>query len=312
MILLNRTLLGLTLIAILVLGFTGQGLAAYGQDQGRRQAQAAERFIEVAERAQALIIQLRDTANARGVDVSKVNVAITDGESLLVEAKDRLAANDPNGAVNKARDGMKMFVRAIKAFGNNLEEDGDGLNKADKRSQRVVRAVERSKVRIDRLEVILEKMVNMPPNLRADVRKHLDGADRALERALDAINSDPQNVRLAARSLAEANNEMKDAFKSLREVAAWKNAQRLDRFVTNMEKRIDTLQKRLDLFADRGIDVDEVNVKLARIKGLLESAEEKAKNGDMNGAIQDLRKVHRSLKQVQQEIRNLIAQTTRY
>ncbi len=309
--LVNRMLLGLTLIAILVIGVTGQNLAAYGQDQGRRQVQAAERFIEVAERAQALIIQFRDTANAKGVDVSKVNVAITDGESLLEEAKERLAVDDPNGAVKKARDAMKKFVRAIKAFGDNLEEDGDGLNRTDKRSQRVLRAVDRSKARIDRLDLILEKMVNMPPNLRADVRQHLEAAEGALDKAIVAINSDPQNVRLAASSLADANNEMKDAFKSLREVAAWKNAQRLDRFVTNMEKRIETLQKRLDLFADRGIDVDEVNVKLTRIKALLESSQEKAKNGDMNGAIQDLRNVQRSLKQVQQEIRTLIAQNGR-
>ncbi|MEK0326633.1 MAG: hypothetical protein QQN63_13125, partial [Nitrosopumilus sp.] len=81
--LVNRMLVGLTLIAILVIGVTGQSLAAYGQDQGRRQTEAVERFIEVAERAQDLIIQFRDTAEAKGVDVSKVNVAISDGESLL-------------------------------------------------------------------------------------------------------------------------------------------------------------------------------------------------------------------------------------
>ena len=309
--LVNRMLLGLTLIAILVIGVTGQSLAAYGQDQGRRQTEAAERFIEVAERARDLIIQFRDTADAKGIDVSKVNVAIIEGESLLADAKERLAADDPNGAVKNARDAMRKFVRAIKAFGNNLGEDGDGLSRADKSSQRLLRAVDRSKARIDRLESILETMVNMPPNLRADVRKHLDAAETALEGALAAINSDPPNLRLAARSLSEANNEMKDAFKSLREVAAWKNAQRLDRFVANMEKRIETLQKRLDIFADRGVDVDEVNVKLTLIKALLESAEEKAKNGDMKGAIQDLRNVHRSFKQVQLEIRNLIAQNGR-
>lgn len=310
--LVNRMLVGLTLIAILVIGVTGQSLAAYGQDQGRRQTEAVERFIEVAERAQDLIIQFRDTAEAKGVDVSKVNVAISDGESLLAEAKEQLAANDPNGAVKTARDAMRKFVRAIKAFGNNLEEDGNGLSRDDQRSQRVLRAVDRSKARIDRLDAILEKNVNLPPNLRADVREHLDAADRALEGALAAINSDPQNLQLAARSLAEANNEMKEAFKSLREVAVWKNAQRLDRFVANMEKRIETLQKRLDIFADRGIDVDEVDVKLTMIKALLESSEEKAKNGDMKGAIQDLRNVQRSFKQIQQEIRNLIAQNGRY
>ena len=310
--LVNRMLVGLTLIAILVIGVTGQSLAAYGQDQGRRQTEAVERFIEVAERAQDLIIQFRDTAEAKGVDVSKVNVAISDGESLLAEAKEQLAANDPNGAVKTARDAMRKFVRAIKAFGNNLEEDGNGLSRDDQRSQRVLRAVDRSKARIDRLDAILEKNVNLPPNLRADVREHLDAAERALEGALAAINSDPQNLQLAARSLAEANNEMKEAFKSLREVAVWKNAQRLDRFVANMEKRIETLQKRLDIFADRGIDVDEVDVKLTMIKALLESSEEKAKNGDMKGAIQDLRNVQRSFKQIQQEIRNLIAQNGRY
>lgn len=310
--LVNRMLLGLTLIAILVIGVTGQSLAAYGQDQGRRQTEAVERFIEVAERAHDLIIQFRDTAEAKGVDVSKVNVAISDGESLLAEAKEQLAANDPNGAVKTARDAMRKFVRAIKAFGNNLEEDGNGLSRDDQRSQGVLRAVDRSKARIDRLDAILEKNVNLPPNLRADVREHLDAAERALEGALAAINSDPQNLQLAARSLAEANNEMKEAFKSLREVAVWKNAQRLDRFVANMEKRIETLQKRLDIFADRGIDVDEVDVKLTMIKALLESSEEKAKNGDMKGAIQDLRNVQRSFKQIQQEIRNLIAQNGRY
>ena len=310
--LVNRMLVGLTLIAILVIGVTGQSLAAYGQDQGRRQTEAVERFIEVAERAQDLIIQFRDTAEAKGVDVSKVNVAISDGESLLAEAKEQLAVNDPNGAVKTARDAMRKFVRAIKAFGNNLEEDGNGLSRDDQRSQRVLRAVDRSKARIDRLDAILEKNVNLPPNLRADVREHLDAAERALEGALAAINSDPQNLQLAARSLAEANNEMKEAFKSLREVAVWKNAQRLDRFVANMEKRIETLQKRLDIFADRGIDVDEVDVKLTMIKALLESSEEKAKNGDMKGAIQDLRNVQRSFKQIQQEIRNLIAQNGRY
>ncbi len=307
----NRMLIGLTLIAILVIGLTGPSLAAYGQDQGRRQTEAAERFIEVAERAQGLIIQFRDTADAKGVDVSKVNEAIIDGESLLAEAKERLAADDPNDAVKKARDAMRKFVRAIKAFGNNLEEGGDGLSRADKSSQRLLRAVDRSKVRIDRLESILEKMVNLPPNLRADVREHLDAAENSLEEALAAINSDPPNLRLAARSLSEANNEMKDAFKSLREVAAWKNAQRLERFVTNMEKRIETLQKRLEIFADRGIDVDDVNVKLTRIEALLESSDEKAKNGDMNGSIQELRNVQRSFKQVQQDIRNLIAQNGR-
>jgi len=170
----------------------------------------------------------------------------------------------------------------------------------------------RFRLRIDRLETILDNLKNAPPNLQADVRKHLEGADRALDRALEAINSDPQNTRLAASSLAEAKNEMKDAFRSLREVAAWKNDQRLDRFVTNLETRIETLLKRLDLFADRGIDVDEVKAKLTRIKGLLESSEEKAENGDMKGAIEDLRKVQRSLKQVQQEIRNLIGQNGRY
>jgi hypothetical protein len=94
----------------------------------------------------------------------------------------------------------------------------------------------------------------------------------------------------------ELNEILRETKKGLKERAMVQAFHRIRATVAHLEERLRKAE-------EEGVDVAVYLAQLAEVNRLLDSAEEKAKNGDIKGAKEDLRAAHKALKEILKDLK---------
>ncbi|MEM2339685.1 MAG: hypothetical protein QXW83_05745, partial [Nitrososphaerales archaeon] len=145
----------------------------------------AEKFIEIAQHAYEITINFRDLVKERGIDTTKANEIIGEGEALLKEAKDYLEKGEYNLAFEKARSAQERFRNAIKTLTTPLKEDEEEKGKG------ILEAIERIEERIERINDVIANIKETQENKKYIdwVKGNLTEAQKNLNEAREAIKN---------------------------------------------------------------------------------------------------------------------------
>ncbi len=252
----------------------------------------AEKFIEIAQHAYEITINFRDLVKERGIDTTKANEIIGEGEALLKEAKDYLEKGEYNLAFEKARSAQERFRNAIKTLTTPLKEDEEEKGKG------ILEAIERIEERIERINDVIANIKETQENKKYIdwVKGNLTEAQKNLNEAREAIKN--KNVSTAAQLLGKANKDIEEALRALRLIEDWIVSWRIESFFKGIEKLLDNIRNLIERLAKEKVDVSELMKMLDNAKGLIESAKSKLLSGDKKGALNDIKEAREILQDI--------------
>ncbi len=291
-----NVIVSVVLAAALLGALSAPRLGVYGAEQDKSRAEV---FVEIAKKALETTLSLRDLAQSKGLDITRMNALIARGEALLKEAEGQLANNEFQKASEKAREAMKAFSDAIRSLGKAFDKEEE----EQERGQGILEAISRARDRIEKIRASLPETEGASQKLVEAVNKVkglLSEAEKLLGEAEAVIQSSPSNASEAAKKMAEANRKLAEAHRALEEALKHGDKKRLDHFTKGIEKELEKVKK---LVEQRGEgNTEALKAKLAQIETLIEEAEKKAEAGDMKGAMQDIKEARDLLHSVVKDL----------
>ncbi|MCS7116147.1 MAG: matrixin family metalloprotease [Nitrososphaerota archaeon] len=259
----------------------------------------AEKFIEIAQHAYEIAIEFRERARSRGIDVTKADKMISEGEALLKEAKYYLEKGEYSKSFERANRAQERFREAIKSLNITPKE---GREVEEERGRGILVAIERIEERIKRIKDVIAYIKETSENQRYIewVKGNLTEAENNLKDARAALEK--RNVTRAAHLLGEANRNIEEAFRALRLISDWTIGWRIKNFFKGIEKLLDDVEKSIERLAKSGVKVDDLMKRLEEARKLIESAKDKLLVGDKKGALDDVKKAHDILKDILKDI----------
>ncbi len=175
-----------------------------------------------------------------------------------------------------------------------LEAVDEALDAAEERTEKAEeRGVDTNEVQTKIDEIKLK---------RADLKTKIDAAVASCgETALRACDT------AEAQEYKDLRQEIKDDFKSLREIAKTTGRKnRVSKGVDAAKKVLEKAQYRVTKAEERDIDVTTINAKLTEVETTLNSAQDKIDSGDYEGATEDLKAARTAFLSAMKDLREQV------
>ena len=257
-----------------------------------------QKYIEITEQIKARAESLRDQARDRGVDVTAANKLISEGSSLLDEAKTLLQKADYASAFKKAREAQAKFRDATTVL--NGAEDKSG----EEKRKDISTAIDRAADRIQRIQDVIAGITSTAENQNFidSVRQNLGEAEKNLAEAKAAVETKSDDPSKASKSLAEANKNIEEAFKGLKLIGDWTVNWRCDAFLRGIKNTIDKVRDELDKAEKKGSKVDDLREQLTTAEESIQEAKAKLLAGDKKAALAEIAKARDILQDITKEL----------
>jgi len=259
---------------------------------------ATQKYIEITEQIKARTEGLRDQAKDGGADVTAANKLISEGASLLDEAKSLLQKADYASSFQKAREAQAKFRDATAVL--NGAEDKSGEEKRKDISTAIDRAA-------DRIQEIQDVIAGITPtaenqNYINSVRQNLGEAEKNLVEAKAAVEAKSADTSEASKSLAEANKNIEEALKSLRQIGDWTLGWRSEAFLQGIKNTVDKVKDDLDKAEKKGSKTDDLRAQLTTAEKSIQEAKAKLLAGDKKAALAEIAKARDLLQDITKEL----------
>ncbi|MGQ9543840.1 MAG: hypothetical protein ACUVTM_07145 [Candidatus Bathyarchaeia archaeon] len=254
--------------------------------EGRNQLQTKARiFIEIAEKAKSIAVELIERARASGEDTASREALVNEGDTLLSKAKEAYGKEEYDSAAADARLAQSKYRDALKGLGPLMEGNV---------KERLTEAIQRARARIIRVREAISSSTEVREALREEALKKLDQTEQMLSEAESILRSGVQNVSEAARKLAQAEKTLSEAFTILRKVSQGPNKHRVEVHLRKLEQEILRLKVGVERLERRGVKAEllsELRNLLEMAEDLVRSAKVKVDSGDLAGALADMKEV---------------------
>jgi len=257
----------------------------------------AKVFIQVAEKAMEIAVELIERAKADGKEVSPAVHLVDEGSNLLARAKAAYDRGDYDSAAAEAKLAQERFRDALRALG----PERPSIDEREA-TARLLEAIKRARERIQGVRDALTSSAEIGGNLREQISSKLSQAERLLDDAESILKTNAKNASEAARRLAQAEKLISEAYVMLKHASHEPNKHRIDAFLKNLERDISKLIDELTKLKKRGVKVDDLIDLLNRADSLVRSARDKATGDDLDGALTDIQQARDITQQVRREI----------
>ncbi|MFA5363872.1 MAG: hypothetical protein WC325_01660 [Candidatus Bathyarchaeia archaeon] len=276
----------------------------------RTDSDRAERFVEIADRAQDQVenliglvsLNLTLIEDAGFLDDFNANVTLfTQGQENVTNAYECLALEDYDGAIANATAALETFREVLSSIHYIMQESG--LARGDIiECQGLLVAMNRA---LDRIDNLRDLLIQTDDPLSEDVIEALSLLDEA-ETYLD-IDTAKQwlldgMVTETAHNLTVANSLISDAHQIVKDIAKDLNLRRINNFVGQMSRVRERFRERTQYAGGEGIDVDAVLQQLGyenmtQFESALQNMTQNAFDaGNIKDVIQGLRQVSRTIR----------------
>ncbi|MBS7628554.1 hypothetical protein KEJ23_01015 [Candidatus Bathyarchaeota archaeon] len=284
-------------IIVLVLTVCVSPILGLQENQDRTRARI---FMEVAEKARSIAVELIDRARASGEDMAVRVRLIDEGNELLSKTREAYDKGEYDKAAADARLAQFKYREAMRGLGP-ISPLVDGNIRV-----RLIEAIQRARTRIARVRDALRESMGVSEALRGEISGKLDEAERILNEAESAIRSSVESASEAARKLAQAERTLSEAFTLLKKAPQEPNRRRVEASLRRLEQEILRLRTWVERLERRGVRVE----RLGEIQNLLEKAENlvhgaklKVDGGDLAGALADMMEAEATIKRTLNLIR---------
>jgi len=257
----------------------------------------AKVFIEMAEKGREIALELIERAKAAGKEVSMVVGLVQEGNSLLDKARAAYEEGDYDSAAADAKSAQEKFREALKALGPETPSIEEQEAKV-----RLLEAVDRAGERVRRVREALSSSTEVNGSLRGQIDAKLNQAEGSLSEAESILKTNVKNASEAARTLAQAEKLISEAFVMLKHASHVPNMHRIQAFLKNLEQEISRLRGELEKLEKRGVNIDDLKGLLGEAESQVNSARGKASNGDLSGVLSDIQQAREIIQQVRREI----------
>jgi len=257
----------------------------------------AKMFIQVAEKAREIALELIEREKAAGKDVSLAAGLVEEGSNLLNTAKAAYERGDYDSAAADAKSAQEKFREALKA----LSPETPSIEEQEAKP-RLLEAIERAGERIRRIREALSSSTEISESLRGQIDSKLSQAEGLLSEAESILKTNVKSASEAAQRMAQAEKLISETFVALKQASHEPNMHRIEAFLNNLEREISKLGGEVEKLAKRGVSVDDLKVLLSNAGSLVESARGKASSGDLSGALSDIQQAREIMRQVRGEI----------
>ncbi|MBM3896983.1 MAG: hypothetical protein FJ358_00405 [Thaumarchaeota archaeon] len=285
----RNKIFGAGLIAILLcLGVIPVLQANAQQDKTR-----AEQFVQIAERSRVHAVSIRDMAASKGVSTSKMDALIAEADSLLKEAKTFLADGRLADALARATAAMRKYTEAIKSLGETLKPHAQEVERQK------VEVEKREADRIERIRVAVKAVPNAPQSIVKEVNERLVEAEGAMKKEPAKMpEADKQQARQVNPKTAEALN-------SVKKLENWQMQQRINGYLRGLDPQIKKISDDIETAARRGVNVESVRKHFTELQQLVEGVKKKVADGDIDGALKDIKTIQELLNSIKRELVNV-------
>lgn len=284
----SRRVVAFLVFTILMLTFVSP-IAAQGDEA------KAKVFIQIAEKAREVALQLIERAKAAGEDVSAATLMFDQGSTFLNRAREAYQDKQYDAALANARLSQEEFRDAMKSLRS--EPLSLELNKT-----RLLEAIGRARERIKKVNDAMSNSTEIDTGLKEQISGKLKQSEVLLNEAESILGTGVKNASEAAHKLAQAEKLISEAFVLLRQASHKPKIQRAEATLKALEREISRLEADLDRLEKRGVKVDGLRERLADARNLVQSAEEKASHGNVSGALADIQQAREITQQVRKEI----------
>ena len=281
----RNKILGAGLIALLLCLWVIPVLQVSAQQDKTR----AEQFVQIADRSRVHAVSIRDMVASKGVSTSKMDALIAEADSLLKEAKTFLADNKLSDALVKAAASMRKYTEAIKSLGETLKPHAQEIEKQK------VEVAKREADRIERIRVAVKAVPNAPQAIIKEVNERLVEAEGVMK-------NEPAKRPEADKQQARQNPKTAEALNSVKKLENFTMQQRINGYLRGLDPQIKKVASDIETIAKRGVNVDSPQKKFRELQQLVESVKKKVADGDINGALADIRTIHDLLNSIKKEI----------
>ncbi|MBI2127330.1 MAG: hypothetical protein HYU02_08500, partial [Thaumarchaeota archaeon] len=226
---------------------------------------------------------------------------IARGSNLLDDAKKLLTNNMTGRAMLRTRQAMEAFGRVDIAIANAFIH----LETVQQMVERLPKVIVKTEEQIQKLRDTV-KNSNLSQPVKDQIYAHLDAAQEHVDVAKGDLASNPPKVRVATHELREAYREIETAIKIMRENGAGKHGRNVEAIINAVEREIRSTSELLERAAKNGVDITKPQEKLDDAKEHVEEAKGKLGAGDRDGALEDAKKAHVSVKESHKELREAI------
>jgi len=284
----TRKVVTLLIFTILALAFVIP-VAAQGDEA------KAKVFIQIAEKAREVALELIERAEADGEDVSTATLLFDQGSTFLDRAGQAYQDKQYDVALANARLAQEELRDAMKSLRSepvSLELD----------KTRLLEAIGRTRERGKKVNDALSDSTEIDAGLREQISGKLKQAEVLLNEAEAILGTEMRNASEAAHKLAQAEKLISEAFVLLRQASHKANRRQIEAFLKSLEREISRLEEDLDRLEKRGVKVNSMRERLTNARNLLRSAQEKASGDDLSGALAEIQQIREIIQQVRKEI----------
>lgn len=264
--------------------------------------QTAENFIQIADRAQAITSQVRLLAQSQGLDTEQVAALIQQGTNLLNDARTSNSQGNYQLALAKAREAQAAFRDALELLNVSSLTGASGADEA----AGILVAAERAKLRIAELRRVIETYQNLvPANQQSAVNvewanANLTTAESSLTNVENLLKASSPDVSSAAQALSQAEKGIGLALKAMHHPRA--STWRIPGFIVKMEKLVENTDALLRSAAARGVNVQDLQAKIANIRELVSLAKVKVTSGNTREGLELINEARALLHSIERDL----------
>jgi predicted S18 family serine protease len=269
--------------------------------QGNPAQTKAKIFIDVAEKAGSIAVELTERIQASGEDTAPRLRLIDEGNTLLDMAKDAYNRGEYDRAAADARLAQTKYREAMRGLGPVTPQREENVK------ERLTEAIQRARERIKRIRDIIASSTETREDLVKKASENLDQAEQLLKDAESIISSGVQNASEAARKLAQAEKKMSLAFTLLKQASKEPNKHRVEAYIDRLEKQLSRLRDWVERLGKRGVKQDrltQIKTLLGEAENLIKSAEAKITSDNLAEALADIERANEIMRQATKLIRS--------
>jgi len=302
-------MISLLLISAMPVGFLGaENAAEKSEKPSTKMQKRAEMIIKIAERAVLRIqgfikriqndsIILEKLENANLIEDLKRNIsAFEEVKSLIGNASKRLSASDYSGAISQAKEALKKLRNICMAIHQILMEVKG--KRQEGRAGDIIEAMKRSLMRLYRIKSLVSEE-DLQLAEKAERYLNITEAKRLLAEG---------NVSEVSHRLAEANKIIGKLYAHIREKAAAKIRERINRYLHIIWRLKENIVNRIRIARAAGVNVTEI-LRILGVKNATELREkiaerirEAKKKGDIKELLCVARKIGKGLWRIDRAI----------
>jgi len=255
----------------------------------------AKIFIQIAENVRNIVLEFIKQANATGMDISVATAYVEEGNIILGQARAAYERGEYSLAVFHARMAQREFRNALRNLGPESPP-------AEEQEEQLLEALKRARETILKIRSTLSSSTGISQSLREQINAKLDRAEDLLNEADSLVRSGTGSTSEAAQKLDQSEKLIVESFMLLKYASEELNKQRMENFLSNLEREISKLGDELDKLKMKGINVDDLKGRLDTAARLIELASDKVSKDQLAEALLDIQQAREIVRQIWEEI----------